>query len=296
MVYVRPPTLRPGPCKQHGETCQVGLQGGCSLCKRVRYLVETHAKQCKLQGRLCPVPRCADVKEQTRRSGTAQSAMDARRRAAQNSAAKQDSTAPPAAADAAAAASSGGVGGPAASSEASAASGASSSTQTIAAKGAGRSAAAIDFSRLRVLSDADLARFADVRAKLATKTEELLATLSDDQRKQYTDATELTRRKINARIRQDSQLAPDADIPWDAERQHFFEIQCYHDLSRLLIRVREERERATTAALYAATPADGASADPLSTEGGASSTRHPPPGGARSRARGTQDADAAGPE
>lgn len=252
----------------------------------MRYLVETHAKQCKLQGKLCPVPRCADVKEQTRRSGTAQSAMDARRRAAQNSAAKQEA-APPDAASGTAAAGGGAAGPDAAGAAASSAAG-SAQTQTIAskgaaAKGAGRSAAAIDFSRLRVLSDADLARIAEVRAKIAAKTEELLAPLSEDQRRQYSETKELTRKKIVARIRQDSHLAPEAEVPWDAERQHFFEIQCYHDLNRLLVRIREERERATTAALYAATPSDGAAADPLSAEGGASSTRHPPPGSGRSR-------------
>ena len=276
-----PPSVHPLVAPQHGETCASGLQGGCSLCKRVRYLVETHAKQCKLQGRLCPVPHCADVKEQSRRSGNAQSAMDARRRAAQN-AAKKDPGAAAAAGPTDTNASSSSSGGDASVTSAPAG-GASAAASKQASKGAGRSAAMqpVDFTRLRPLSDSDLAKYADAQVRLAAKMDELLAPLAEEQRLQFERVKELTKQKIHARIRQASQLAPDVPVPWDAERQHLYELHCYHEVGRFLTRLREEKERETTAQIYVATPADPAAADTLAPSatggaGGASSTRGPP--------------------
>ena len=208
----------------------------------MRYLVETHAKQCKLQGRLCPVPQCADVKEQSRRSGTAQAAMDARRRAAQNSSAKMESAttsvegvqiAPSSA--------------PSAATEPGGAETAVSQAQTIAAKVAGRSVSqTIDFSKLRVLSDVDVARYTALEAKVASKIDELVSALSAELQAQFLQTKDLIRKKLCARIRHDSMIPADADVPWDVERQHFFDVQCIHELNKLHARLREEKELETT--------------------------------------------------
>lgn len=282
-AHPRPASAPPLVAPQHGETCASGLQGGCSLCKRVRYLVETHAKQCKLQGRLCPVPHCADVKEQSRRSGNAQSAMDARRRAAQNAAKKDPGASAAAAPTDANATASSSSGGDASIAAAPAGGGASAAASKQASKGAGRSAAMqpVDFTRLRPLSDSDLAKYADAQARLAAKMDELLAPLAEEQRRQFEHVKESTKQRIHARIRQASQLAPDVPVPWDAERQHLYELHCYHEVGRFLTRLREEKERETTAQIYVATPADPAAADTLAPSatggtGGASSTRGPP--------------------
>lgn len=203
--------------------------------------------------------------------------MDARRRAAQNGAAKKDSA--NTVTDASGASSTPGT---ADAGTAAAAASAIVQAQTFAAKGAGRtSVQSVDFSRLRTLGPVELAQIADIQARLASKVAEMLAQLSDEFQPQYKELREQVLKRVRAKIRQASGLAPDAEVPWDAERQNFYEVQCYHELGRLLTRQREEKERVTTAtlAMAMATPTDGSNTDPLSGNNGgssrASSTRGP---------------------
>jgi len=67
---------------KHGLTCQVKVQGGCSVCKRIWALLQIHARQCKLQQ--CPVQHCMAIRERFRQLTKQQQAMDDRRRQEMN--------------------------------------------------------------------------------------------------------------------------------------------------------------------------------------------------------------------
>ncbi|XP_059642973.1 histone acetyltransferase HAC1-like [Cornus florida] len=62
---------------RHGIQCKTRASGGCTLCKRMWYLLQLHARACKESE--CHVPRCRDLKEHMRRL---QQQSDSRRRAA----------------------------------------------------------------------------------------------------------------------------------------------------------------------------------------------------------------------
>ncbi|KAH0694953.1 hypothetical protein KY285_022050 [Solanum tuberosum] len=62
---------------RHGIQCKIRVSGGCVLCKKMWYLLQLHARACKVSE--CHVPRCRDLKEHLRRM---QQQADSRRRAA----------------------------------------------------------------------------------------------------------------------------------------------------------------------------------------------------------------------
>ncbi|KAM3339045.1 histone acetyltransferase HAC1 isoform X1 [Capsicum galapagoense] len=62
---------------RHGIQCKIRVSGGCVLCKKMWYLLQLHARACKVSE--CHVPRCRDLREHLRR---AQQQSDSRRRAA----------------------------------------------------------------------------------------------------------------------------------------------------------------------------------------------------------------------
>ncbi|KAK4780446.1 hypothetical protein SAY87_016552 [Trapa incisa] len=62
---------------RHGIQCKIRASGGCSLCKKMWYLLQLHARACKESQ--CHVPRCRDLKGHLRRL---QQQSDTRRRAA----------------------------------------------------------------------------------------------------------------------------------------------------------------------------------------------------------------------
>ncbi|GLJ24283.1 hypothetical protein SUGI_0463290 [Cryptomeria japonica] len=61
---------------RHGTNCKIRAAQGCSLCKRMWYILQLHAQACKESE--CRVPRCKDLKQHIRRS---QNQMESRRRA-----------------------------------------------------------------------------------------------------------------------------------------------------------------------------------------------------------------------
>lgn len=65
---------------RHGFTCSKRAAGGCSLCKRMWFLLTAHARSCKESG-VCSVPRCTDLRKHLRRT---QQQQESRRRAAVN--------------------------------------------------------------------------------------------------------------------------------------------------------------------------------------------------------------------
>jgi hypothetical protein len=67
----------------HYDNCTRGQRAGCPSCRNMFTILVLHARSCRLQGAACPVRQCGELKEQLRRSGSSQQAMDARRRAAQ---------------------------------------------------------------------------------------------------------------------------------------------------------------------------------------------------------------------
>ncbi|KAJ0968676.1 hypothetical protein J5N97_021553 [Dioscorea zingiberensis] len=62
---------------RHGIQCKTRVSGGCTLCKKMWYLLQLHARACKESE--CHVPRCKDLKEHLKRL---QQQSDSRRRAA----------------------------------------------------------------------------------------------------------------------------------------------------------------------------------------------------------------------
>ncbi|KAH7281754.1 hypothetical protein KP509_36G061900 [Ceratopteris richardii] len=64
---------------RHGNSCTKRANGGCSNCKRMWFLLTTHARTCKES--VCTVPRCIDIRKHLKR---AQLQQDSRRRAAVN--------------------------------------------------------------------------------------------------------------------------------------------------------------------------------------------------------------------
>lgn len=62
---------------RHGRQCKTRASGGCSLCKKMWYLLQLHGRACKESE--CRVPHCRDLKEHSRRL---QQQMESRRRAA----------------------------------------------------------------------------------------------------------------------------------------------------------------------------------------------------------------------
>jgi len=62
---------------RHGRQCKTRASGGCSLCKKMWYLLQLHGRACKESE--CRVPHCKDLKEHSRRL---QQQMESRRRAA----------------------------------------------------------------------------------------------------------------------------------------------------------------------------------------------------------------------
>eukprot|EP00250_Pteridium_aquilinum_P010036 c19106_g1_i1 orf=591-5369(-) len=64
---------------RHGFSCSKRAVGGCSLCKRMWFLLTAHARSCKES--VCTVPRCMDLRRHLRR---AQQQQESRRRAAVN--------------------------------------------------------------------------------------------------------------------------------------------------------------------------------------------------------------------
>ena len=69
---------------KHGATCQVRVQGGCAICRRIWALLQIHARQCRRDN--CVVPKCRQLKEQLQALAQQQAQMDDRRRAAMNAA------------------------------------------------------------------------------------------------------------------------------------------------------------------------------------------------------------------
>ena len=49
---------------KHGAQCQVKATGDCHVCKRIRALLQLHARQCKADA--CPVPNCMAIRERLR--------------------------------------------------------------------------------------------------------------------------------------------------------------------------------------------------------------------------------------
>ncbi|MCO5614060.1 hypothetical protein L7F22_068341 [Adiantum nelumboides] len=64
---------------RHGNSCTKRAMGGCSICKRMWFLLTTHARACKET--VCSVPRCTDLRKHLKRT---QLQQDSRRRAAVN--------------------------------------------------------------------------------------------------------------------------------------------------------------------------------------------------------------------
>lgn len=64
---------------RHGNSCTKRAMGGCSICKRMWFLLTTHARACKET--VCSVPRCTDIRKHLKRT---QLQQDSRRRAAVN--------------------------------------------------------------------------------------------------------------------------------------------------------------------------------------------------------------------
>ncbi|KAL5974249.1 hypothetical protein ACLOJK_030913 [Asimina triloba] len=62
---------------RHGISCPTRASKGCSLCKKMWYILQLHARACRDSP--CQVPRCKDLKEHLRRL---QQQSDSRRRAA----------------------------------------------------------------------------------------------------------------------------------------------------------------------------------------------------------------------
>ncbi|KAM0946688.1 putative histone acetyltransferase chromatin regulator PHD family [Dioscorea sansibarensis] len=62
---------------RHGMQCKTRASGGCPLCRKMWYLLQLHARACKVSE--CHVPRCKDLKEHLKRL---QQQSDSRRRAA----------------------------------------------------------------------------------------------------------------------------------------------------------------------------------------------------------------------
>lgn len=66
----------------HGHKCQVKVQGGCNVCRRIWALLQIHAKQCRRDN--CLVPKCRVLREQLRAIELQQDQMNERRRLAMN--------------------------------------------------------------------------------------------------------------------------------------------------------------------------------------------------------------------
>ena len=66
----------------HAAGCQVKVQGGCKICKRIWTLLRIHAQKCK--DPKCPIPQCNAIREKMRQLQKQQQAMDDRRRLEMN--------------------------------------------------------------------------------------------------------------------------------------------------------------------------------------------------------------------
>eukprot|EP01018_Ginkgo_biloba_P022569 Gb_20413 [translate_table: standard] len=62
---------------RHGKQCKIRASGGCSLCRKMWYLLQLHGRACKESE--CRVPHCKDLKKHLQRL---QQQMESRRRAA----------------------------------------------------------------------------------------------------------------------------------------------------------------------------------------------------------------------
>ena len=59
---------------KHGAGCEIKVNGGCKICKRIWALLQIHARQCKADN--CSVPNCMVIREHFRKLPLQQQAMD----------------------------------------------------------------------------------------------------------------------------------------------------------------------------------------------------------------------------
>jgi E1A/CREB-binding protein len=67
---------------KHEATCNLKVQKGCQLCKRIFSIIQLHARQCRTEN--CRVPNCAAIRDHLKQMEMRQQLMDDRRRAKMN--------------------------------------------------------------------------------------------------------------------------------------------------------------------------------------------------------------------